>query len=293
MKRFNLRYDETSLSLDELKRRWADMCAVSTADFSNGMDAFNLTRLNRDSVRNAEIRDQICSLFDNEIAAGSLVASVGEDGKRHVSGLELTRFADSKGVEITQGKRPGGRPSHAEGWYDQLESIERLTALQKSESQQTLPARAASEDITEAGTDGVNGPSPCASGTKLQEQSEEQVELGVTSEFQTAPTNESRRHGVSGDENGPIPGDMPKISIGKLAVRAAWAIECEEKRRATAKKVLECLQKWADEGKEPDVLRKSDRDNHRVFWITSKLKEKSYTLEACQKTLEGWNKSRQ
>lgn len=95
------------------------------------------------------------------------------------------------------------------------------------------------------------------------------------------------------DSNRQQPGNEPSISVGKLAVRAAWIIECKEKRRATGKEVMRLLQEWAIKGIHPDVLRKSDANNRGVVWITSKYQEKTYTLEACQRALGTWNKSRQ
>lgn len=89
-----------------------------------------------------------------------------------------------------------------------------------------------------------------------------------------------------------IPGELPKIAIRKLAVEAAWQIECEEKRRATAKEVMVRLQMWADSGNEPDVLRASDIENRAVIWLTSRCAEKAYSLDACEKTLWAWNSTR-
>ncbi len=89
------------------------------------------------------------------------------------------------------------------------------------------------------------------------------------------------------------PGKLPSNSAGKLAVKAAWEIECKEKRSATDKEVMGRLQEWADSGTEPDVLKKSDKANRAVVWMTTRYKEKLYTLEACQKTLEKWNGSRE
>ena len=79
----------------------------------------------------------------------------------------------------------------------------------------------------------------------------------------------------------------------KLAVKAAWIIECKQNRRATDKEVMSLLQEWADKGSEPAVLKKSQMNNRCVIWTTDKCKEKTYTLEACQKALRTWNKSRQ
>lgn len=90
-----------------------------------------------------------------------------------------------------------------------------------------------------------------------------------------------------------IPGKLPPVAIGKLAITAAWRIEYESDRVATADKVIECLQKWADDGTYPDVLLKSDKKSHGVIWRLKKTGlEKGYDIGACGKTLETWMKSR-
>jgi hypothetical protein len=89
-----------------------------------------------------------------------------------------------------------------------------------------------------------------------------------------------------------IPGDLPRNSMGQLAVKAAWIIESEARRRATAKEVMERLQGWADQGTEPAVLKESNRANRSVVWLTNKGIEKRYGMEACEKTLGAWLKSR-
>jgi hypothetical protein len=48
--------------------------------------------------------------------------------------------------------------------------------------------------------------------------------------------------GVAAVENPDIPGKLPRVAIGRLAVTAAWQIECEFNRAATADKVIERLQ---------------------------------------------------
>lgn len=85
---------------------------------------------------------------------------------------------------------------------------------------------------------------------------------------------------------------IPIIAVGKLAVKAAIKIENETKRRATAKQVMELLQEWADDGSESDTLSKSDKKNHAVHWITNKAESRSYSMDACGKTLDKWNKGR-
>lgn len=105
----------------------------------------------------------------------------------------------------------------------------------------------------------------------------------ATSETQTAPATETAR----------IPGKMPSRAVSKLAVQAAWEIECESKQRATDREVMTRLQQWADNGDKADVLKKSDIPNRGVYWLTGKYKENFYSLEACQKTLKTWGESRE
>lgn len=88
-----------------------------------------------------------------------------------------------------------------------------------------------------------------------------------------------------------IPGKQPNTANGKLAVMAAWQIECETGRVANAKAVIARLQAWADEGIKPDTLIRSDKAKRGVWWNTGKG-EKLYDLEACTKCLDAWMKSR-
>lgn len=85
-----------------------------------------------------------------------------------------------------------------------------------------------------------------------------------------------------------IPGKMPNITIGKLAIKAAWQIECETGKCATADSVIKRLQKWVDTDDYPELLEKIP---HGVTWVTKKGKTNSYDIGACEKTLEAWNKS--
>lgn len=90
-----------------------------------------------------------------------------------------------------------------------------------------------------------------------------------------------------------IPGKMPLREVGKLAIQAAWKIECKTKRRASAKDVMTQLQAWADAGKKSDTLIKSLPAKRAVQWLTAKGEHREYTIEACGKTLDTWHKSRQ
>lgn len=89
-----------------------------------------------------------------------------------------------------------------------------------------------------------------------------------------------------------VPGKMPRTAMGKLAIEAAWQSELRTKRAATAKQVMKLLQEWADDGKEPENLLKSDKQNNAVIWITGKRVSKIFGIEACGKALETWQKSR-
>lgn len=90
-----------------------------------------------------------------------------------------------------------------------------------------------------------------------------------------------------------IPGKMPRVAIGRLAVTAAWEIECETNRAATADKVIERLQVWATGGEHPDILLRAEPRKRAVIWMTKKTGlEKDYDVGACGKTLDEWRKSR-
>jgi len=89
-----------------------------------------------------------------------------------------------------------------------------------------------------------------------------------------------------------MPGKLPRIAVGRFAVKAAWEIELETGRVAKVKEVMERLQFWADTGKEPDCLNKSDRRNKCVYWRTTAGAEKAYDQAACSKALERWIRSR-
>lgn len=84
-----------------------------------------------------------------------------------------------------------------------------------------------------------------------------------------------------------IPGKLPKTSIGKLAIKAAWQIERETGKGATANQVIDTLQKW-----EPDESTITNIIPHGVKWETTKGIEKPFDVTTCAKTLATWNQSR-
>lgn len=89
-----------------------------------------------------------------------------------------------------------------------------------------------------------------------------------------------------------VPGRTPRTAIGKLTIKAAWMIEGETNRAATATQVMTRLQEWADDGTEPGALLKSDKQKRAVIWVTGKAKPKPFDADACGKALETWQKSR-
>jgi hypothetical protein len=95
-----------------------------------------------------------------------------------------------------------------------------------------------------------------------------------------------------GAVDSPIPGKLPNISVGKLAIEVAWLLEQETHRAATAQEVMKQLQAWADDGSKPEVLLKSAKAKHGVEWRTKGGKPKIYDSEACGKALATWMKSR-
>ena len=89
---------------------------------------------------------------------------------------------------------------------------------------------------------------------------------------------------------GTIPGRVPRVASGRLAVKAAWEIECETGKRASTKDVMKRMQQWAEEGEHGELTKKLP--GNAVEWMTTKNNPKSFDLEACGKALEAWQKSR-
>lgn len=87
-----------------------------------------------------------------------------------------------------------------------------------------------------------------------------------------------------------IPGKIPRINIGKLAIEVAWEIEQTSGKRAKAAEVIKVLQQWAEEGKHSHLLQKKVPTG--VRWLTSGTEEKTYTFRACGEALKKWNLSR-
>ena len=108
-------------------------------------------------------------------------------------------------------------------------------------------------------------------------------------DFENIPVARSARFKKREQSNEPVPGKLPKTAIGKLAVEAAWEIELETTKIASALAVMERLRSWVEK-REGDCL--NGKTKHGVIWITTKFTEKTYDLEACRKTLKTWHESR-
>lgn len=90
-----------------------------------------------------------------------------------------------------------------------------------------------------------------------------------------------------------IPGKIPPTAIGKLAIKAAWQIEKETGKRATARQVIERLQSWVDHKDNREAVTElTEKIANGVKWVTCAGKENKYDIGACQKALGTWNKSR-
>lgn len=79
------------------------------------------------------------------------------------------------------------------------------------------------------------------------------------------------------------------VAITKLAISAAWQIECSIGRKASAKEVIKMLQEWVDSKKYEDLIYKIPNG---VTWMTSAPDEKKYDIDACRATLKSWHKNR-
>lgn len=102
---------------------------------------------------------------------------------------------------------------------------------------------------------------------------------------------------IDSEENNtpPLPGEMPKNEINRIAVKAAWQIEIKLKRYATKHEVIELLAEWTQNGShEGDgILNSYDKKKGINYYVTSKCENKYFSLDACSKTLSRWNKSRE
>lgn len=98
--------------------------------------------------------------------------------------------------------------------------------------------------------------------------------------------------GTTSAANSVIPGKLPRVAIGQLAVQAAYEFEIKLKRKATAKEVMAKMMAWATAGEKADILSSAGEDRRSVIWLTSKRATKKYDLEALGTTLKKWEMSR-
>jgi len=105
-----------------------------------------------------------------------------------------------------------------------------------------------------------------------------------------AAKGEAAKNTTPGDD---IPGKLPRTTIGKLAVKAAWQIEQATGKRAMARQVIEKLQSWVDHKDNPNAVAElTEKIPNGVKWVTGKGKPNNYDMGVCEKTLATWNKSR-
>ena len=90
----------------------------------------------------------------------------------------------------------------------------------------------------------------------------------------------------------PPPGKLPRTSASRLAVFAAWEIECFWRRPATTDETFGRLIEWSEGMEHTDILRPYDRKRREIPWVTSNYVLKHYGKEACKRALSRWRKSR-
>lgn len=79
------------------------------------------------------------------------------------------------------------------------------------------------------------------------------------------------------------------ITITKLAITAAWEIEGEVGRIASAKEVIKRLQDWVTSKRYAELIEIIPRG---VKWMTTAPDEKIYDIDACRAALKAWKKNR-
>jgi hypothetical protein len=89
-----------------------------------------------------------------------------------------------------------------------------------------------------------------------------------------------------------IPGKLPRTSMGKVVIEAAWEIESETGRPALVTQVLKRLWDWASKGMHAEVLIAPESSEKKLKWRTIKGASIEYKNSTCQKALETWMKSR-
>lgn len=111
--------------------------------------------------------------------------------------------------------------------------------------------------------------------------------MGVPAEKQAAPEVRKNKASKASDDPPGITDGM--VAITKLAITAAWEIECKISREATAKEVIKRLQEMVTSLMYAELI---EIIPHGVTWMTSNSDHKPYRIDACRATLKKWNKSR-
>jgi len=114
-------------------------------------------------------------------------------------------------------------------------------------------------------------------------------ELAALANKEQVETNSNQLAQVTSGRNQQIipPGKMPRTTIGKLVIKAAWEIECCSGKHATVSQIISKLHEW--ESNEPEIV---ENIPHGVKWQTKKGIVKSFGVDACAKALETWHASR-
>jgi hypothetical protein len=91
-----------------------------------------------------------------------------------------------------------------------------------------------------------------------------------------------------------IPGKIPRATINKIAIKAAWLIEKENEKPASSSEVMEKLNEWiktgADEGE--GLLLDFDPTKGIKYRIKSKAKDGYFSRRYVARSCSLWNESR-
>jgi hypothetical protein len=104
---------------------------------------------------------------------------------------------------------------------------------------------------------------------------------------QASPDTANRKTSKANDEPPAVTKGL--VTISRLAIKAAWEIECEKKRKASATEVIKRLQEWVTANQYEELIAVIP---HGVKWMTTAPDEKRYDIGACSATLRSWHKRR-
>lgn len=91
----------------------------------------------------------------------------------------------------------------------------------------------------------------------------------------------------------PPPGKVPRTAASRLAVYAAWEIECFRRKPATTSETFQRLIEWSKGMEHTETLRPYDPEKREIPWVTSNRSLKYFSKEACKRALTRWRDSRQ